>query len=65
MDIPTRVGDVLILRTKKSFVVHAVRVVLKDRQRDFNGQSNVSVMTDDAAALMAAKTLLRGNRAAL
>jgi hypothetical protein len=40
----TRVGDVLILLTAKSYTVFAVGSVLKDGQCGFEGQPNVQYM---------------------
>ena len=56
--IPTRVGDVLILRTKRSVVLRVVGLVVKDGQLDFQGQANVSAVPDDAAAVLKANALL-------
>jgi hypothetical protein len=59
---PTRLGDVLILRTEQSFSVYAVGPVIKDGQQDFHGQPNVKYMSDRAAAVAGAKALLRPGR---
>jgi len=55
--IPTRVDDVLILRTRRSFTVYAVGVVSRDGQQDFGSQAFPTHVTDDAAALTIAKSL--------
>jgi hypothetical protein len=56
--IPTHVGDVLILRTTQSYVVHAVGPVSKDGQQDFSSDANVNYEIDYAAAVARAKTLV-------
>jgi hypothetical protein len=56
--IPTRVGDVLILRTDKSFAIHAVGLVTKDGQQDFDAHVNVKYESDTVAAVARAKALL-------
>jgi hypothetical protein len=56
--IPTHVGDVLILRTTQSYVVHAVGRVSKDGQQDFSSDANVNYEIDYAAAVARAKTLV-------
>jgi hypothetical protein len=55
--IPTQVGDVLILETDKSFAVHAVGLVTKDGQQDFDTQVNVKYESDAVAAMAYAKVL--------
>jgi hypothetical protein len=59
--IATRVGDVLILLTEKSFTVYAVGQVSKDGQQDFH-EGSVKHETDRAAAVAAAKALLAPGR---
>jgi hypothetical protein len=60
--IQTRVGDVLVLLTAKSYTVLAVGQVLKDGQRDFDGIPNIQHVSDRDAALSAAKALLLPGR---
>ena len=60
--LSTQVGDVLILRTEKSFAVHAVGRVAQDGQQDFRGQTDVKYVSDRAAALALARTLLVAGR---
>jgi hypothetical protein len=55
--IPTRIGDVLILRTRRSFTVYAVGAVSQDGQQDFGSHAFPAHRTDDAAALAMAKSL--------
>jgi hypothetical protein len=52
------VGDVLILRTAKSYTVFAVGRVSKDGQRDFAGAPNVQHASRREEALTVAKALL-------
>jgi hypothetical protein len=56
--VPTQVGDVLILRTDRTFSVHAVGRVSKDGQQEFRGQADVKYVGDLAAALAEARDLL-------
>jgi hypothetical protein len=56
--VPTQVGDVLILRTERTFSVHAVGRVSKDGQQEFRGQADVKYVGDLAAALAEARDLL-------
>ena len=60
--IQTRVGDVLILQTAKSYTIFALGRVSKDGQRDFDGDPNVQHVSDRDAALVAAKALLVAGR---
>jgi hypothetical protein len=61
--IPTKGGDVLILRTDQSFSTYAVGKVSKDGQQDFHSQTNVKYVSDRAAAEAEAKALVvRGRR---
>jgi hypothetical protein len=55
--IPTRVGDVLILRTSRSFTVYAVGTVSEDGQQDFGSHAFPTHVTDAAAAMAIAKSL--------
>jgi hypothetical protein len=57
----TRVGDVLILQTAKSYTF-ALGRVSKDGQRDFDGDPNVQHVSERDAALVAAKALLVAGR---
>ena len=56
--IPTHLGDALILRTTRSYAVHAVGRVSKDGQQDFSSEANVNYEIDYAAAVARAKTLV-------
>jgi hypothetical protein len=56
--IPTQVGDVLILRTDKSFTIYAVGQVSSDGQQDFHAQMNVKYVSDRAAAVAEAEALV-------
>jgi len=58
MRIPTRLGDVLILRTTQSYAVHAVGPVFRDGQQDFSSEANVTYEIDYEAAVARAKTLV-------
>jgi hypothetical protein len=60
--IPTQIGDVLILRSTRSFTVHAVGRVSKDGQQDFGSEAHVRYETDYAAAVAQAKALLVAGR---
>jgi hypothetical protein len=60
--ISTQVGDVLILQTNKSFTIYAVGLVMKEGQRNFCGQIDVTHAPDRAAALVEAKALLAPGR---
>lgn len=56
--IPTKVGDVLILQTRRTFTVYAVGAVSKDGQQDFGKQGvNTQHVSDRATALTLAKAL--------
>ena len=55
---PTQPGDVLILRTSKSYTIYAVGSVEKKGQRDFTGQEHVQALRTRAAATTAAKALV-------
>jgi hypothetical protein len=56
--LPTQPGDVLILRTKKSFTVYAVGSVSHAGQQDFHDRQEVLYFPGQDAALDAAKTLI-------
>jgi hypothetical protein len=62
--IPTRRGDVLILRThNKSFSTHAVGFVEHDGQQDFNQHPlNVTYVTDGSVAVREATALVAPGR---
>jgi hypothetical protein len=47
--IPTRRGDVLILRTVQSFTIHVVGRVSEVGQQDFHGHTNLKYVSDYAA----------------
>jgi hypothetical protein len=55
--IPTRLGDVLILRTDHSFTIHAVGLVTKDGQQDFDTHVNLKYEREYAAAVVDARAL--------
>jgi hypothetical protein len=56
--LSTQPGDVLILRTKKSFTVYAVGSVYHAGQQDFHDRQEVRYFAGRDAALDAAKTLI-------
>jgi uncharacterized membrane protein len=66
--IPTRVGDVLIVGTTQSYTTHAVGLVSQNGQQDFDTYMhahvavNVQHVTDRAAAIALAKTLVAPGR---
>jgi hypothetical protein len=60
--IPTQVGDILILRTARTFATHAVGQVPKDGQQDLHAQRNVKHVQDRAAALAEAKAMVGPGR---
>ena len=60
--LPTRRGDVLVLRTAQSFTVHVVGAVSVDGQQDFHGRTNVTYVIDRAAAIAAAEVLVESGR---
>ena len=61
--IPTQVGDVLILRTDRSYTIHVIGAVSKDGQQDFeNQQMPLKCETDRAAAVAQAKALVAPGR---
>jgi hypothetical protein len=61
-DIPTQVGDVLILQTKQSYTIYAVGRVSKNGQQDFGSGKDVKYKNDYGAAVAEAKALLVGGR---
>ena len=56
--IPTRIGDVLIICTAKSFHVYAVGRVSVDGQQSFHGEHDVQYIVDRGEAVVAAKSLM-------
>ena len=60
--VPTKVGDVLILRTERSFKVYAVGRVAKDDQQDLQGQEHVDYITSRTAAVAKARSLVAPGR---
>ena len=60
--IQTRVGDVLILKTAKSYTIFALGRVSKDGQSDFDSDPNVQHVSNRDAALIGAKALLAAGR---
>jgi hypothetical protein len=58
-EIPTKRGDVLILHTKRGFTTHALRVVTRDGQQDFQGQDDVTYVRERTEALDRARALVR------
>jgi hypothetical protein len=61
--LPTQVGDVLILRSDRSFTIHVIGAVSKDGQQDFeNQQMPLKYETDRAAAVAQAKALVAPGR---
>jgi hypothetical protein len=56
--IPTRLGDVLILRTEQSFSIYAVGPVYKYGQQDFRGQTNMKYVNGPQAAIAEAKSIV-------
>ena len=62
-NIPTQVGDVLILQRTQSYTIYAVGRVSKDGQQDFGSRDDVNYQKDYGAAVAEAKALLvRGLR---
>jgi hypothetical protein len=60
--IPTRIGDVLILRTTQSYTVYGVGRVSKDDQQDFGTHTDITYASDRAAAVAEAKALVAPGR---
>ena len=56
--IPTRIGDVLILRTHRTFSIYAVGAVRKNGQQDFQNQTNVKHVTSRDEAIAEAKAIV-------
>ena len=55
--IPTQAGDVLVMRTAKSYTINMVGRILNDGQQDFQNQSDLKFEKDRGAALSIAKSL--------
>jgi hypothetical protein len=55
---PTKIGDVLVLRTRQSYTVYAVDAVARSGQQDFSGQHAVTHVQNHAEAVTRAKTLV-------
>jgi hypothetical protein len=60
--IPTQVGDVLILGTSRTFTTHAVGPVSKDGQQNFHKQASVRHVPDRDAAMAQAQALVAPGR---
>jgi hypothetical protein len=60
--IPTRVGDVLILETRKSFTIYVVGLITKDGQQSFHDRTNQDNVKTRTAAVACAKTLVKPGR---
>lgn len=61
-EIPTRLGDVLILHTAQAFTVYVVGQVSEDGQQDFYGQTVAKYVDNRVAAVAAAKALAESGR---
>jgi len=61
-DIPTQIGDVLILAIETGLKVVAVGVVTREGQQDFHFAANVHYELTQAAALAVAKRLVQPGR---
>jgi hypothetical protein len=64
MQMPTQLGDVLILQTERGLKIHAVGRVTRGGQQDFHAIEPVPMyIVDHAEAVAAARTLVaRGRR---
>ena len=60
--IPTQLGDVLILRTTKSYTVYVVGRVSKDGQQDFGSEKDVKHESDYDTAVAQARALVAQGR---
>ena len=60
--MPTQPGDVLILRTVRSFHIHVVGPVVKAGQQDFCGQINTRQTPELTEAIAMASRVLSGGR---
>jgi hypothetical protein len=57
--MPSTIGDVLILLTRRTFTAYTVGLISEDDQQDFmRHQSNISHPNDMAGALSAARSIL-------
>ena len=57
--MPTRVGDVLILSTARSFIIYAVGPVSSDGQQGFESARDVKYLTTEAEARAEARALVK------
>jgi hypothetical protein len=55
---PTKIGDVLVLRTRQSYTIYAVGAVARLGQQDFKEQAGVMHVPTHKEAVQAAKSLL-------
>ena len=62
MDIPTLIGDVLILETKTGVKIHAVGLVTEDGQQHFHAQRHVRYVNSRVAAIGQARALVLPGR---
>jgi hypothetical protein len=61
--IPTQIGDILILRTDRSYTIHVVGAISREGPAGFeNQQTPLKYETERAAALAAAKALVTAGR---
>jgi hypothetical protein len=54
---PTKIGDVLVLRTSQSYTIYAVGAVARSGQQDFSRQQPVAHVESQADAVKMARTL--------
>jgi hypothetical protein len=59
---PTEIGDVLVLRTNRSYTVYAVGSVVLAGQQDFGHSEQVRHVATHAEAVEAAKALVASGR---
>ena len=59
MRSPTKLGDVLILRTATGVKIHAVGRVTRDGQQDFHAEPAPRYIVDHDEAVAVAQTLVR------
>ena len=60
--VPTKIGDVLILGTNKSYTAYTVGCVSEDGQTEFPSRAAVTYMPERAAAEAQARTLVHPGR---
>jgi hypothetical protein len=61
--MPSTIGDVLILVTRRTFTAYTVGLISEDYQQDFmRHQSNISHPNDIAGALSTARSILVDGR---